>query len=58
MEVDLRMISKEEYEAAEKQWHELYKRRRKLQIQLKYINDNMRELEEKYFKKEDNHGTL
>lgn len=52
------MISKEEYEAAEKQWNELYKRRRKLQIQLKYINDNMRELEEKYFKKEDNHGSL
>ena len=58
MEVDSRMISKEEYEAAETQWHKLYKRRRKLQIQLKYINDNMRELEEKYFKKEDNYGTL
>lgn len=52
MEVDFRMITKEQYNMAEEQWRNLRRIRIDLYRQLAFVNSTIKEIEDKYFKVE------
>jgi hypothetical protein len=52
MEVNFRMITREQYNMAEEQWRNLWHIRNNLYEQLAFVNSAIKEIEDKYFKLE------
>lgn len=52
MEVNFRVITREQYNMAEEQWRNLWHIRNNLYEQLAFVNSAIKEIEDKYFKLE------